>query len=167
MKQTLQPSRSAMRTHACVDVLNLNDPPAPSAHSINGMHAEPAVTDQPGHDCVSHVPSHAISLFERSDCRFAGVERASNMRSGLLPSVRSLNRRPFVESAFRSKRAKRSASSGSGRTHLQRDNFPANTLKVHVHTHWVSRAGDTRSPAVTGVHSKASRDGPTWDIRPR
>src|SRR5260370_40573818 len=89
------------------------------------------------------------------------------MRSGMLPSVRSLMRRPFVERAFRSKRAKGSASSGSGRTHLQRDNFPANTLKIHVHTHWVSRAGDTRIPAVTVVHSRASRDGPTADIRPR
>jgi hypothetical protein len=167
MKQTLQPSRRAIHTLACVDVLNLNDPAAPSAHRIDGMHAEPAVTDQPRHDYLSHVPSDAIFLFERSDCRFAWVEQASSMRSGLLPSVRSLNRRPFVASAFRSKRAKRNASSGSGRTHLQRNKFAANTLKLHVHAHGVSRAGDTRSPAVTGVHSKASRDGLTWDINPR
>jgi hypothetical protein len=57
MKQTLQPSRSAMHTLACVDVLNLNDPAGPSAHGISGMHAEPTVTDQPRHDYLSHVPS--------------------------------------------------------------------------------------------------------------
>jgi hypothetical protein len=32
---------------ACVDVLDFNNPAAPAADSVDGVHAEPAVIDKP------------------------------------------------------------------------------------------------------------------------
>jgi hypothetical protein len=34
---------------ACVDVLDFNKPAAPAAYRVDGVHAEPAITDKPGH----------------------------------------------------------------------------------------------------------------------
>jgi hypothetical protein len=38
-----------MDTLACVDVLDFNNPAAPAAHTVDGVHAEPAIANEPRH----------------------------------------------------------------------------------------------------------------------
>ena len=47
LEQTLKPSRRAMKTFASVHIFDLNNSGAPSTHSIDGMHTEPAVANEP------------------------------------------------------------------------------------------------------------------------
>jgi hypothetical protein len=39
---------------ACVDVLDFNNPAAPAADSVDGVHAEPAAANEPRHYDLSH-----------------------------------------------------------------------------------------------------------------
>jgi hypothetical protein len=55
-QQTLQSAGGAVDALAGVNVLNLDNPAASSAHSVDGMHAEPAITDKPGHHQLGHCP---------------------------------------------------------------------------------------------------------------
>ena len=51
-----------MHPLACVDVFNLNYPAAASARSSDGMHAVPAVANEPRHYCLSRVPSDVFLI---------------------------------------------------------------------------------------------------------
>jgi hypothetical protein len=47
-----------MHTLTSIDVLDLNNPTAPAAYSVDGVHAKAAITNEPRHHDLSHwIPS--------------------------------------------------------------------------------------------------------------
>jgi len=54
-EETLQSSRLAMDALARVHIFDLDNSGAPPAHSVDGVHAEPAVANEPRHDALGHT----------------------------------------------------------------------------------------------------------------
>ena len=51
-----------MKSLTCIHIFDLNNSGAPPAHSIDGMHAEPAVGDEPCRDGLSHDGSSDLLM---------------------------------------------------------------------------------------------------------
>jgi hypothetical protein len=61
LQQTLQSARGAMDALAQVDILDFDDSAASSAHGVDGVYAEPAIANEPRHDCLSHTEATFLS----------------------------------------------------------------------------------------------------------
>jgi hypothetical protein len=73
---------------AGVDVLDFNNPAAPTADSVDGVYAEPAVADEPRHHYLSHwlyplfsslakeAVRRTVAFLHQSDSHISSTQRA-------------------------------------------------------------------------------------------
>jgi hypothetical protein len=73
LQQTLQSARGAMDALAQVDILDFDDSAASSAHGVDGVYAEPAIANEPRHDCLSHTEATFLSCDAHWGASGAGI----------------------------------------------------------------------------------------------
>jgi hypothetical protein len=55
---------------ACGDVLDFNNPAAPAAYSVDGLHADRAIANEPRHHYLSHRSHPLPQIFDTHCCSF-------------------------------------------------------------------------------------------------